>query len=1276
MLATFEVTTLLDAYDPADGVTSLREAIELANATRNADEITFADALTNAGPGKILLTRGELLVTESLRITGPGQNRLTIDANQQSRVVNIEGGAINVTLSGLTITGGQTTDSDEIINGVRETTNSGGGVRFESGGSLTFSNVTLTGNSTNGDRARGGAIFTRTGNLFLTNSTLSNNETSGFGAFGGAIASSSGSIAVTNSTVSTNRTNGSFGFGGGIFTDSGNVTLVGSTVSGNSTADDAPGGGIYSQSGNVTLLTSTLSGNVTGDAIPGGIGGDGGGIYSVYGNVMLTNSTLSNNSTIGDNADGGGIFTRAGHVTLTGSTLSGNSTMGAASHGGGIFTSTGNVTLTNSTLSGNQTLGINSDGGALWLNNSLVTIRNSTITGNRATGAGGGLWILSDYFDKSLTIHNSIIAGNTDNRTAPDFTAPMTPVTNLEVKSSLIGNNLGTSLVASATADASGNLVGSPTTIINPQLGPLQHNGGSTLTHGLLATSPAIDAGDGSLVPGGIVADQRGFSRTSDLPGIANATSGDGTDIGAFEMVGVSIAAAAAPENTGPLGFIVSVSHAIPVGSSVSVQFNTSDVTNQAIAGIDYTAISNQTVVFTGGGALTKTVIVPLIDDTLFEANETFTATISNPFAAFILLPSATGTIANDDAPPSVTLAVDNASIAEASGVATITATLSEVSSVPVTLDLGFSGTATFGEDYVRTTAQLVIPPGQMTDTVMITAVQDALVEANETIIVNIANLIGATEATPQTVVLAITNSEPLDFGDAPSPYPVTLASSGARHVIGDLFLGNMVDFELEGQPSALANGDGIDDDGIARTASQFTSEDSDTRSSFAVTASAPGQLDAWIDFNQDGDWTDNGEQIFTSVSVVGGINVLSYTIPAGAIAGDTFARFRLSTSGDLSPTGPAADGEVEDYLFSLVDSAGAPGVIVDVVGGSILLTLDSEDLVIRSGDTELFRASAISVGSIQVNGTGADDTITIDYASGLVLPSGGINIDGAGGTNTIVIQGDGALDLTDPMIVLRDIDAIELFSDAANKVTIDAVAITQNSPTRRAISFTAGPREQIEVVDAIDWRMIDPVIVDGRYLITAQRLNPGTETIRVDSARPYRNFLQVGDVNNSGNVSASDALEIVFELNSPRFSNAAGDLFDPTGLSSLVTTYLDVNGDGKVSASDALDVINILFQQSLRGSGEGEQFFESPVQEVPVPSDFVAIDRIPKSMPIVTDTPQPSIHPTRIVEAASSNPTSSKVTAPQEPQDRSSESIDEAFTDAEFLKSLIAMSL
>ncbi len=163
---------------------------------------------------------------------------------------------------------------------------------------------------------------------------------------------------------------------------------------------------------------------------------------------------------------------------------------------------------------------------------------------------------------------------------------------------------------------------------------------------------------------------------------------------------------------------------------------------------------------------------------------------------------------------------------------------------------------------------------------------------------------------------------EELDFGDAPDPTYATLSGSdGARHILGyGLFLGSSVDGEPDGQPTALADGDDLDgnddEDGVV-----FTSGiGAGLNASLDVTASGAGLLNAWIDFNADGDWADAGEQIFTDQALVAGVNPLTFPVPVGATLGNTFARFRFDSTGGLSYNGIALDGEVEDHMVEILE--------------------------------------------------------------------------------------------------------------------------------------------------------------------------------------------------------------------------------------------------------------------------------------------------------------------------------------------------------------------
>ncbi|MDB5972653.1 MAG: hypothetical protein JWQ90_5103 [Hydrocarboniphaga sp.] len=163
------------------------------------------------------------------------------------------------------------------------------------------------------------------------------------------------------------------------------------------------------------------------------------------------------------------------------------------------------------------------------------------------------------------------------------------------------------------------------------------------------------------------------------------------------------------------------------------------------------------------------------------------------------------------------------------------------------------------------------------------------------------------------------------DYGDAPSPYPTLLADNGARHFINTdgPYLGSGIDAETDGQPiNSGATGDDInntdDEDGVS-----FSKLKPGKAASVTVVVTAPAgtaQLDAWMDFNADDDWSDAGEQIFTKKLVNNGSNTLSFTVPATAIVGQTYARFRLSPAGagGAKTAGKVMFGEVEDYLVKI----------------------------------------------------------------------------------------------------------------------------------------------------------------------------------------------------------------------------------------------------------------------------------------------------------------------------------------------------------------------
>jgi hypothetical protein len=174
-------------------------------------------------------------------------------------------------------------------------------------------------------------------------------------------------------------------------------------------------------------------------------------------------------------------------------------------------------------------------------------------------------------------------------------------------------------------------------------------------------------------------------------------------------------------------------------------------------------------------------------------------------------------------------------------------------------------------------------------------------------------------------------NEEELDFGDAPGmtdlpgSYPTLLADNGARHQISrSIFLGlhNPPDAEADGQPDPEAKGDDLngydDEDGVAFLSSLIPAGTATIKVKATVMTSAAAHLNAWIDFNADGNWDDSSEKIFSALPITSGSHTLSFTVPDTAIPGPTFARFRISSVAELPVTDFCQDGEVEDYKIRI----------------------------------------------------------------------------------------------------------------------------------------------------------------------------------------------------------------------------------------------------------------------------------------------------------------------------------------------------------------------
>ncbi|MEM1067856.1 MAG: GEVED domain-containing protein [Planctomycetota bacterium] len=424
------------------------------------------------------------------------------------------------------------------------------------------------------------------------------------------------------------------------------------------------------------------------------------------------------------------------------------------------------------------------------------------------------------------------------------------------------------------------------------------------------------------------------------------------------------------------------------------------------------------------------------------------------------------------------------------------------------------------------------------------------------------------------------------DFGDAPPSYPVTLADNGARHFQTSLFLGSTVDLDLNGVPSAAADSDGADEDGIVGLTT-LVADQAETLATVSVFASEAGRLDGWIDFNRDGDWDDLGENVFQNTSVLSGQNDFNVTIPAGSVPGETFARLRVSSVGGLQPTGQALSGEVEDHLLILQDPSQPYPVTAPLIDPQVTVEVVNGELIIESPTMVQFRGPADEVDSLELIGTDADETISIDLGS-FPIPSGGLQLQGEGGRNTLQLVGDNSmLDLLAPETQITEIDVIDLSDPDRTNVALDASIIASLQPVDNRLEVLLDVEDVLSFSDFDEWRMTEPVLVDGVFRLVASHQFSAAQ-FEARTPRPWQNPASVNDINNDGNIAALDALVIINELDRRAFSQPDGLLDDPLSLPQWPNLYYDHSGDNLVSALDALRVIN-----RIAASPEGELIAE-----------------------------------------------------------------------------------
>ncbi|EWY39248.1 Hemolysin-type calcium-binding protein [Skermanella stibiiresistens SB22] len=422
---------------------------------------------------------------------------------------------------------------------------------------------------------------------------------------------------------------------------------------------------------------------------------------------------------------------------------------------------------------------------------------------------------------------------------------------------------------------------------------------------------------------------------------------------------------------------------------------------------------------------------------------------------------------------PTVTLSVDNASIAEAAGTSTVTATLSAVAASDTTVTLTATGTGTGGgTDYTLSSTTITITAGNTTGTATVTAAQDTLDETNETVILDITNVTGgggATESGTQQSTVTITDDDAApavsianssltegNSGTSNMTFTVTLSAASGQAV--------SVNYATSDNSSASA---GVD---YVATSGTVTFTAGETSKTFTVTIA--------------GDATVESDETFTVTLSSPSNATLGTSTAAGTITNDDAAGPTITsatynaTTGELvvTATGLTNGNAVDETKLTLTGEGGSTytltetGAITASSATGFTITLNGTDKA--AVNQILNKAGTSSTSATTYNLAGAADwyglnnadttgnavtvsnvpvpeitSATYDASTGVLAVTGTGFLKLSGATNDIDIskltltgQGGGTYTLTSSSVEIGSGTSFSVTLSAADKRAVNAL--------------------------------------------------------------------------------------------------------------------------------------------------------------------------------------------------------------------------------------------
>ena len=726
------------------------------------------------------------------------------------------GGGVHILQGTFTLNGGEIRNNQAIR---------GGGVLISAASEGSVGSATINGGQViDNEASYGGGVYVRgsllsSAVLTINGGEVTQNESTSSSSFGGGgIYIFQGTAVMNGGSISANT---AANFGGALEIAEGSFTLNGGEIFNNSAAN--MGGAIYNDRGTLMVKGGTIHSNSSS-------ADGGGGIYNdANGHVTIANSAILTNTAVAP-ATGGGML-NTGTLTMTNVTMSGNE----AASGGGLANS-GTAVLTNVTISENSSGVSHSGSGSLTVGNSIIYGNSGSDCSGDLNSAGNnitecGVGIDSDPLLQPLALNDgstlnyalglnspAIDAGSNDLCPATDQRGNLRPVGELcdiGAYEDGIGFFINDASLIEGDAGSSDMIF----TVIRS----------FTTTETYSVDYETMDVGGTAVaeVDYEAVFDTLTFLPTDQTKTIVVAILGDtldeedetftvvlsnptnGSRLGNSSGTGIILDDDDPPSLTlsgdimieeGDSGTVTAVFTATlssPSSKTITVDYATVDGT--AIAGEDYLTASG--IITFAPGAISQTISIDIVPDTIDEFDETFTVELSNPDNVTLADSSAQVTILDNDDPPTLTIA--DASVTEGNSGTTnmvFTVSLSEFSSKLISVTYSTeAGSATAGVDYVITSGTLNIAPGDETQTITVPVIGDTIDEFDETFLVKLGTPINATIETPGETDQAtgtILDDDPLpvatignatvtegDSGTVTAVFTVTLSAASEKTI-------------------------------------------------------------------------------------------------------------------------------------------------------------------------------------------------------------------------------------------------------------------------------------------------------------------------------------------------------------------------------------------------------------------------------------------------------------------------------------------------------------